>query len=37
MFYLKIFWIAFFATMGLEVALGLCLAIGAVCKGANKK
>ena len=37
MLFLKVFWIAFFATMGLEVALGLCMAIRVICKGASKK
>jgi hypothetical protein len=34
--YLQAFLIAFFATLGLEVALGLCLAIGSIFKGASK-
>ena len=34
--YLNAFLIAFFATMGFEIALGLCLALGAICKGASK-
>ena len=37
MSYLQIFGIAFAATLGFEVALGLCLVIGAICKGASKK
>lgn len=36
MLYMKVFWMAFMATMGFEVALGLCIAIGAICKGASK-
>lgn len=35
--YLQAFGIAFSAMMGIEVALGICLAIGAICKGADKK
>jgi hypothetical protein len=35
--YLQTFLIAFMATMGFEVALGLCIAIGAISKGASKK
>ena len=37
MLYLKIFGIAFIATLGFEVALGLCIAIGSIFKGASKK
>ena len=36
MLFLKVFGIAFFATMGFEVALGLCVALGAMCKGEPK-
>ena len=36
MLFLKVFGIAFFATMGMEVALGLCIALGAMAKGASK-
>lgn len=36
MLYLKIFAITFMATMGIEVALGLCIVIGEICKGASK-
>ena len=36
MIYLQAFALAFMATLGLEVALGLCLAIGATFKGASK-
>lgn len=36
MIYLQAFALAFMATLGLEVALGLCLAIGAAFKGASK-
>ena len=36
MTYLQVFAIAFAATLGFEVALGLCIAIGAICKGASK-
>ena len=35
--YWDAFLIAFMATMGVEVALGLCIAIGAISKGASKK
>ena len=34
--YLQAFGIAFSAMMGIEVALGICLAIGAICKGASE-
>ena len=34
--YLKIFMSAFMATLGFEVALGLCIAIGSVFRGASK-
>lgn len=34
--YWKIFMSAFMATMGFEVALGLCMAIGSVFRGASK-
>ena len=33
---LSMFGIGFFITMGVEVALGLCFAIGAIFKGAGK-
>ena len=33
----KVFGIGFFITLGVEVALGLCYAIGAIVKGASKK
>ena len=36
MLYLQAFAVAFIATLGFEVALGLCLAIGTICKGASK-
>ena len=36
MVYLQAFLIAFFATMGFEVALGLCIAIREISKGASK-
>lgn len=37
MIYWKIFMGAFMATLGFEVALGLCLALGSIFKGASKK
>ena len=37
MLYWKVFMIAFMAMLGIEVALGLCIAIGEVFKGASKK
>lgn len=36
MFYLKVFLIAFVATIGFEMALGLCMIIGEICKGVSK-
>lgn len=36
MLFLKVFGIAFFAMLGIEVALGLCIAIGEMSKGASK-
>lgn len=35
--YLQAFGIGFCITLGVEVALGLCFAIGAVLKGANRR
>ena len=37
MMYLKFLGIGFCLTMGMELALGLCFAIGSVFKGASKK
>lgn len=34
---LQAFGMAFAITLGVEIALGLCIAIGAVFKGENKK
>lgn len=34
--YWNAFLIAFMATMGIEVAIGLCIAIGTVFRGASK-
>lgn len=36
MIYLQAFGLAFMATLGFEVALGLCIAIGRNSKGASK-
>ena len=36
MIYLQAFLIAFSATLGFEVALGLCIAMGVICKGDAK-
>ena len=35
MIYLQAFGIGFAITLGIEIALGLCIAVGAVFKGAN--
>ena len=37
MVFLQAFGFGFCVTLGVEVALGLCFAIGRVCKGASKK
>ena len=34
--FLRMFGVGFAITMGVEVALGLCIAIGAIVKGASK-
>lgn len=36
MLFLKVFGIAFFAMLGIEVALGLCIAMGEIFKGESK-
>ena len=36
MIYLQAFGVAFFATIGIEVAFGLCIALGTLCKGDKK-
>lgn len=36
MLFLRMFGVGFAITMGVEIALGLCIAIGRLSKGANK-
>ena len=36
MLFLKMFGVGFAITMGVEIALGLCIAIGKIGKGADK-
>lgn len=36
MLYLKVFLFTFMAMMGIETALGVCMLIGEICKGASK-
>ena len=36
MIFLKVFMMAFMATLGFEVALGLCIAFGEIFKGVPK-
>ena len=37
MLYWKVFALAFMATLGFEVALGLCLTLSSIFKGGSKK
>lgn len=37
MMYLEAFGVGFAITLGVEIALGFCIALGSVSKGANKK